>query len=223
MRITAIEKTKKGRFSVYADGAYLFSLHPDIYAVSNLSVDDAVDVQRLEALRLQSEEKDAREKALRILGRSAQSKGRVYGKLRQGGCSEEAAAAAVSRMEELGLLNDRDYALRLARDLLNLRHYALDRVEQELMHRGVEPQAIGHALEALAPAYDPVAQIAALCRRKYTDINTDEKSRRRCVNALMRLGYRYGDIREALRFLQDDSHFPGAFAEQLDSEEEHES
>ena len=56
---------------------------------------------------------------------------------------------------------------------------------------------IEELLEELEP--EPVGQIGALVERKYLRALDDERGRRRTVAALQRLGYRWEDIRRALK------------------------
>ena len=38
MRITDVRMTKRGRVALYVEGEFLLSMHPDVFAVSGLSV-----------------------------------------------------------------------------------------------------------------------------------------------------------------------------------------
>ena len=100
----------------------------------------------------------------------------------------DAARAAAGRMEELGLVDDEDYARRLAQELAR-KGYAAPRAAQELARRGVDRDlARSAAQEAVS---DPGEALRALIARKY--------ARRQTVAALQRLGYRWDEIRSALR------------------------
>ena len=59
------------------------------------------------------------------------------------------------------------------------------------------PEFEEELLEELEP--EPVGQIGALVERKYLRALDDERGRRRTVAALQRLGYRWEDIRRALK------------------------
>ena len=111
--------------------------------------------------------------------------------------SQEAAEKAADRLEEIGLIDDRDYARRYALELFQRKYFARKRVEYELIQKGIDPDFIEELLEELEP--EPVGQIGALVERKYLRALDDERGRRRTVAALQRLGYRWEDIRRALK------------------------
>ena len=56
MTITQLQETKKGRFSVFADGEFLFSVHKDTFLLRpELAVGRQVTVETLEEIRLEDE------------------------------------------------------------------------------------------------------------------------------------------------------------------------
>lgn len=202
MEITDIRMTKRGRFSIYVEGEFACVLHPDTYAVSGVAVGDTLTPHQLERLKGESTGRLAREKALALLSQRAYTARKLYGKLVEYTEDEEAAAAAVARMKELGLVNDTDYARRFAADCLNLRHYSIPRTAQALGEKGIDRELIRETLESLE--YDPQTAIAGLVLRKYARYLEDEKGVRKTISALQRLGYRYGDIRAVLENLAED-------------------
>jgi regulatory protein len=204
VEITAIERTKRGRFSVYLDGEYYCVLAADVYALSGLVPGENVTEERIGALMADSEERLAKERALRLLSQRAYTEKGLYDKLREK-TGEGAAAAAVARMAELNLVNDEDYARRYAEEVLATKGFSARRAVQELARRGVDRETAELALEELSP--DPEQSIARVIRRKYLPYLGDEKGYNRTVAALTRLGYRYGDIRGVIRNLQEDEEY----------------
>lgn len=208
MRITDVAATKKGRLAIFVDGEFLFSLHPDTYAASRLSIGDETDPQALEDLRCESEIKSAKERALRLLAGQDYTHKQLVEKLRRY-TDDEAAREAARRMEELGLIDDADYAMRCARDLVRLRHFSPRRAAQELRRRGVGDEEIEAAL-AQFEGDDPREAIARIVLKKYPRIFEDEKTEKRAVGGLTRLGYAYGDIRYVLAHFEEFAE-PDAF------------
>lgn len=146
----------------------------------------------------------AREYALTLLSRRAYTEKGLYDKLCTR-CDEESAAAAVARMIELNLLDDKDYARRMAADCVNLKGMAPRRAAMELARKGIDRDIIDSTVSELET--DPQPAIARIVKRKYLSYLNDEKGRNKTVNALLRLGYRYGDIAAALRNLADDEDY----------------
>lgn len=204
MLVTAIEQTRRGRFSVFVEGEFFCALHPDIYLFADLQPGAVITPARLEELRDASERRITRERAIRLLsGRSYTEQG-LYKKLCER-ADERYAAAAVARMVELGLLDDADYARRYAADCVNLKGYSHRRTAQELQRKGINRDIIERTLENMED--DPEAAIARIVRRKYLRYLDEEKGVAKTINALARLGYSFSDIRAVLHNLAEDENY----------------
>ncbi len=197
MTITQLQETKKGRFSVFADGEFLFSVHKDTFLLRpELAVGRQVTVETLEEIRLEDEALSCKEKALTLLEYSSHSAGRLAEKLRRH-YPPETVEQVVQRLRELGLLDDLDYGRRLAADLLNLRGYSLGRVRQTLYQRRLDKETIDQVMGELSDI-DQIAPIVALVNKKYLQKLREPRGREKVAAALQRRGYRYDEIREAL-------------------------
>lgn len=197
MTITRIQETKKGRFAVFADGEFLFSVHKDIFlGHQELAAGRQTNVGTLEAIRLEDEEYSCKEKALTLLEYSAHSAGRLSEKLARfypAGTVER----VVERLAGLGLLDDLDYGRRLAADLVNLRGYGPDRVRQELLRHRLDRETVEQVMEGLADR-DQAGPLAALVRKRYLKKLKEPRGREKTAAALRRRGYAWEDIRDAL-------------------------
>lgn len=197
MTITQLQETKKGRFSVFADGQFLFSVHKDTFLLRpELAVGRRVTPETLEEIRLEDEELSCKEKALTLLEYSSHSAGRLAEKLRRF-YPPETVDRVIGRLRELGLLDDLDYGRRLAADLLNLRGYSLGRVRQTLYQRRLDQETIQTVMEELADI-DQVSPMVALVKKKYLPKLREPRGREKVAAALQRRGYQYDEIREAL-------------------------
>ncbi len=202
MIITDARRTKRGRISVYADGEFLFAVEEESWQLFGLDTGDTVDAEQLDALLRQSRVQEAKRRALNMLSAKSYTAQTLTRRLAEktGG---EAARAAVSRMEELGLIDDEDYALRCARDLLNLRGFAPRRIRYELQKRGVSSELCALALEEIAPDCDALSERAAeLLRARFGMLKSDADLRR-AATLLERCGYAYSDIQTALRAVSE--------------------
>lgn len=149
-------------------------------------------------------EKYAKDYALTLLSRRAYTEKGLYDKLLTR-VDEESAAAAVARMIELNLLDDADYARRKASDLMKLKGFAPRRAAMELVRKGIDRELAEEATSGLDDELEP--QIARIIQKKYMKYLGDEKGRVKTVNALLRLGYRYGDISLVMRNLDEDESY----------------
>lgn len=192
--------TKKGRIALFVDGDFLFSVHPDTFATLGLSVGSELDEDALVKLEAQTELKKAKEKALSLLSYKEYTSRQLEERLRRH-VADDAAQQAVARMEELGLLDDDDYAIRFARDLSQRKHYGVLRIRQEMRRRGLSDEQIEYAVSLLDA--NPVTQVRELLEKKYPMAWEDEKVKRRAFSAMMRRGYRADDVRHALRLEEE--------------------
>ncbi|MDR2908477.1 MAG: recombination regulator RecX [Oscillospiraceae bacterium] len=202
MRITHLGATRRGRITLYLDGEYSASLHPS--AAGSLRAGLELDEDELDELLRQSGMFSARARALELLSRRAMTSEMLRQRLREKE-SEEASAAAVERMRELGLLNDGDWALRFAKDCMARRGFSAARTIRELEQKGIDRELARRVTEEQEE--DPREAIARIVARKYKNAPDDEKAYRRALSALLRLGYRGGDIRAVIGNLREDEDY----------------
>lgn len=195
--LTKLAPTKQGRMALFFDEEFAFSV--DLETLTQFGLQKGMTFSEDEFAQLQekTQYKKARDRAFKLLGYKSYTRQMLWQRLRQEEFPEETVTEVLDRLEELGLLNDLDYAVRCSKDLLNLKKYSVSRVRQELRHRGVEEADIDRALEQVD--CDPIVQIHQVIEKKYKNGLSDEKGRRRAVNGLLRLGYAYGQIRQALQ------------------------
>jgi len=142
-----------------------------------------------------SDRKRCKDKAMWLISFRDHSRRELFDKLKKD-YSEDVAEAAVSRMEELGLINDASYARRYTADLINLKHLSERGVRQKLYEKGIDRDLIDAILEEAE--VDEEEQIRAVIEKKYARNLGDEKIRRRAVSALQRLGFGYSSIKSVL-------------------------
>jgi len=200
MTVTDFKMTKRGMIAIYVDGEFLLSVHPDIFAVSGLSVGSEIDLDRLDELTAEAELKKAKDKALSLLSYKEYTSHQLEERLKRH-VDEDSAASAVARMEELGLIDDDDYAERFARDLSERRHFGILRIKQEMRRRGLTAEQIEFATSLLKE--DPAEAIKEIIEKKYPLACEDEKVKKRAFAALMRMGYPASDVRRALDAMGD--------------------
>ena len=109
---------------------------------------------------------------------------------------EEAAEAAVLRMEELGLINDREYSRRFAADAVNLRSWPRRRIAAELQKKGVAEDVIAEALADVTEETE-IETACRLLEKQYREKLRDRREREKAKAALQRRGFGYEVIRAA--------------------------
>jgi regulatory protein len=117
---------------------------------------------------------NAKEAALSMLARRSYARRGLLDRLRER-FPEQESEAAVARLAELGLLDDRDYAERFVRDRFGRAGYGPHRIRRDLMRKGVGGDDADAALAAMIDASDEREKaIAALERfRKRRSVSAE--------------------------------------------------
>ena len=136
-----------------------------------------------------------KKRAIELLMRKPQSRKELGRKLLEWDASEEEAADICDRMEELGYLDEREYAGRV------VRHYAAKgfgerKLRDELYRRGIPRELWEEALEQVE---DPSDTLDAFIAKKLAGKTPDRKEMGKVSAALARRGYNWSDINDAMR------------------------
>lgn len=139
-----------------------------------------------------------------ILRRRAERVARTAGDEVDRAALEAGITATLTRLREMGLLNDRAYAEQRARALAR-QGRSTNLIARELAARGVARETIGQALAGLAEEADEdldLVNARAYARRRrlgiYALTPTPEDRRQRDLQKLIRAGYSYRVARRAL-------------------------
>ncbi len=164
-----------------------------LYAGRELSDEEA---ERLQEAARRGEWK---RKAIELLMRKPQSRKELGRKLLEWEASQEEAEAICDRLEELGYLNEAEYAGRI------VRHYAAKgfgerKLRDELYRRGV-PRELWD--EALGQIEDNSEAINAFLEKKLKG-SRDPKEIKRASDALARRGYGWEEISAALERYREE-------------------
>lgn len=195
MLITAAEERKKGLTALYIDGEYAVSVDTVTFASMGFKEGKDITDEELHELLRSSNIARAKEKALYLLEYRSRTRKEIYDKLIPL-YGEDAADAAVERLEQLGLIDDESYARDYARSLIEVKHFSRERAGYELMKKGIDRELADEILDEMEP--DPIDQIKALLETKYSRRLSNEKDIQKTVNSLRAMGFRWSDIKEAL-------------------------
>lgn len=205
MIVSSIEPRRKSMAEVFIDGVSAGLVDYETILRRHIRAGDEITDAQWRDLCAESDISRARSYALWLLARRSYCTRQLREKL----CTQysaDAADAAIERMQELGFINDADYARRCASDLFRLKQFSVSRVIQELRRRGIDGELAVQAAEEAAEEHapDPKEAITQLLRTKFAGKYADEKGRRRTIAALQRMGYRWDDIREAIHLPDDE-------------------
>ena len=175
MTITQLQETKKGRFSVFVDGEFLFSVHKDTFLTrQELALGRQITVEALEEIRLADELLSCKEKALTLLEYSSHSAGRLADLLNLRGYS-------------LGRVRQELYRRRLDPETIQEVMDSLGDVDQigpivalvrkKYLQKLREPQGRGKvaaALQRRGYQYDEIREALALVLEELPDEDEEE-------------------------------------------------
>ena len=135
-----------------------------------------------------------KERALSLLTRKPQSRRELERKLREWEASDREAEDICDRLEELGYLNDGQYAAQVVRHY-SARGYGEKKLRDELYRRGIPRELWDGAMEQ---AEDPARAIDAFLQKKLAGSAGDPAALKRAGDVLARRGYSWEEVREGL-------------------------
>lgn len=156
--------------------------------------------REMTALKTAAEKDHAKERAVRIVAATNISKKQLSRRLLRKGENEENAQEAVQWLENLNFLDDRRTGEMVVRSALN-KGYGERRIRQILREKEI-PQEFWEELLSDLPPMD--AAVDKLLRQKLKSSEPDRKEVQRAVDALMRYGHSWSDIKAGLERFRSD-------------------
>ena len=159
-----------------------------------------LEAEALTALRQAAAEAALKERAGRLLTARMLSAGQLAEKLTAKGATQEQAARVVAWAQEVGLLDDEEYAKALARHY-RAKGYGRYKIKDEFYRRRVPREYWEQALAGLEPPDDWLADFLA---RKIQDPE-DPAQIKKASDALVRRGFSWQEVSQAVsRFLDGE-------------------
>ena len=206
MRINALfpAPDRAGRYRVQLEDGSVLRLYRQ--TVEDFGLYSGMELTDEEFSRLQEAagEMSAKMRAVRIVSASSVSKKDLQRRLVQKGEDPQQAAQAVTWMEEMHLVDDEETARQIVSRCAH-RGYGLARAKQALYEKKI-PKKYWDA--ALADYPDQMEHILSFLQSRLDD-TSDQKQVKKAIDALLRRGHSYSEIRTALsRMALDAKEFP---------------
>lgn len=203
--ITAIKPQRRdeNRVNVFIDGEFSFGVHVDIQLEHYLKKGDVLDEEKIALLLRQDEVKKAIATSLNLLSHRPRAAGELATKLRERAYSPEAIEAAIARMRELHLIDDRQFAERWVESRQIHRPRSARMLRQELRQKGVDRDIIEESIEEAG--LDEFGDALSLAQKKavsFRDLEPQVRERR-LTGFLARRGYGYDIIRKVMERLDE--------------------
>lgn len=200
MRLTRITKQKKGnRYNLYSDQTFVAGVSEGTLVRSGLAQGDDVDEQTLKRLQSDDEQSQALVSAYGYLARRPHSGSELRKKLEAKGYSQPGIGSALKRLEELGYVNDREFAKAWIRERGGDRGFHL--LNAELRKKGIDPDIISEALaERTEDKEADLSQVRDLAAKRYARLRSQpwETVYARLGGYLSRRGYPSDLVRQLL-------------------------
>lgn len=185
---------KGNKLHIMVDGEYFMTSNNDFVALSGIKDGSEITEEELADFQESVNSNRAFNKAADLLSRRDHSSKELLQKLRQKGYSE-GAEEAIERLSDLGYIDDRRFAERYADELRRIKKFGKRRIWDELYRKGIDGEIIDEIVSEIEFDND---ELVSIIERKYMRNLGDEKGVRKTIAALTRMGYSFGEIKEAL-------------------------
>lgn len=204
MKVTRIvEQTKyRGRYAIFVDGAYAFSLSETVLLESGLTLGSELSATELAKWRRRSAEGKQQDRALRYVLMRPRSTGEVRVYLRQKGTPPGLVEQILNKLSKAGLLDDEAFAKSFV-ESRRLRPTSRLKLQQHLRAKHLGDEIIEQALDA-ERSTDQEALRVLIAKKMH--LLRFRQSPQKLMQYLARQGFGYDDIKTALeKVTEEDS------------------
>jgi regulatory protein len=196
MTITAIKQQErlKGRYSIYVDEKYAFSLSADALLNAKLHNGQELDEQQLKTYKKLSQDDKAYGLALAYVARRMRSEWELRDYFRRKGYELDLADQLIARLAALGFINDEAFAEAWVRNRRLLKPVSRRRLIQELKQKRIADDIAEQVLQG--DETDDRQVLRELIVRKRRQTKYQDKLK--LMQYLARQGFSYDDIKSVL-------------------------
>lgn len=134
------------------------------------------------------------------LGQGAKSRKQLFDALAKKDVPEDITETVLDRMVDLGYLNDAAFAESFVRSRHEYQRKGSRRITQDLQRKGVEPEVIEAAMEAIDPEAETENARTLVAKKLRSTRGLDRNKRvNRIAGMLMRNGYSGSDVFDVIR------------------------
>ena len=203
MKITYLSQYKGDTWEMRLDGGGRFYINKQIVEDFSLSDGLSVSSAALEQIKGADVLRKAKKRGLYLLGERNMCRGELLSKLSRT-YGRDIAEEAVEYIDELGYINDEEYAPGLAEYLVRRKRWGLRRARQEMLRRGLDRELVDNVLADFSEE-ELDEELTALIEKKYYAKIGSYDDRRRTIAALMRRGYDYSAIKRCIEAVIDEA------------------
>lgn len=149
----------------------------------------------------------AKETVFRFLSYRPRSIEEVKRKLEEKGFSPLTIKRTLSRVKELGYLNDCDFAYTFARSSIENKQWGIVRIHDALLKKGISQEIINHTTDKIKKEYNFTQVARKALEGRFAHFRShqlvDKKTRNRAINYLRRKGFPWDTIFSLIKPLDE--------------------
>lgn len=196
MRITAIKQQVKraGRYSIYVDGEYSFSLGEGALLESKITSGQELTEQEVSDYKKMSDEDKVYNQALRYVALRPRTKWEIKAYLRKKEASPPLLEIILNKLSIIGLIDDKKYAQAFINDRRLLRPASRRKLVNDLRKKHIPANVIEEVVGNEAEDERAALRHVIEKKRQQSKYQDDLK----LMQYLARQGFNYGDIKDAM-------------------------
>lgn len=204
MKITELSPYKGTTWQIVTESGEKIFIGQKTAEKLNLKKGMTLPDSAIDSIKEEDLERKSRERAMYLLSGRDYGFVELYRKLEKT-YPKEMCLRTCKLMAEKGLVNDREYAFRLGKQLFEVKRESAVAVRYKLTQKGIPKDIISEVIDKYCEDDEAVKDhIIELVEKKYKRHLTDESGLQKVKNALARLGYGYSDISAALKEIYND-------------------
>lgn len=198
MKITAIKQQAKqvGRYSIYVEGKYAFSLSADALIDSKLINGQELTQHEVGEYKQQSTDDKLYNLTLRYIAIRPRTKWEIRTYLERKNASPTLLAEILNKLSKAKLIDDKNFVRAYVNDRRLLRPTSRRKMILELRKKHVADEVINFVLGDESAQPEELTALKQVIERKRTQ--TRYKDDLKLMQYLSRQGFSYGDIKAAL-------------------------
>lgn len=197
MIVTKIEAVTKAKYKVTIDEQFAFMLYKG--ELSRFQIKEGKEISETVLTELNAIlVKRAKLRAMHLLNVMARTEEQLRQKLIQNGYPKDIVEEAIQYVKSFGYINDEAYI----RNFVECRCGKKSRKEIEalLAQKGMKGTLVDNVLEEVYEEHSDRAAIKEILQKKrWNPDDADERTKQKMYAYLMRKGFRYNDIRQAIQ------------------------
>ncbi len=201
MKIASCKPLTGAYIDVSLENGEHYSVHREIALEFDLPGREEIDAETLSAMVRASDVRRACQRALYLLDMQSYSYQMMFQKLSRN-YDEEVCYTVMDKLCDMGVINDWKYAAQVSRKAFEVKLYGPRRIRETLYLKGIPKNVINSALLQYMDDDLQVENVLKLMEKKYSKLLSDKDNKQnveKCKAALVRMGYGYSVIGEAVR------------------------